>query len=509
MKFNSFLITIFGSVASVQASEAPKAEKQPNIVYILCDDLGIGDVSSYNPQSKIQTPNIDKLAQSGVRFTDAHTGSSVSTPTRYGIITGRYAWRTRLKNGVLFGYDKALIEPDRETVASFLQKQNYNTACIGKWHLGWSWANIDAGIKNIDFSKPVTGGPKDLGFQYSYAIAGSLDMPPYVYVENALPIGIPKDTCDGRTGLEYFRSGVVAPGFKHEKTLEHFTSVALRYINQKSKESKPFFLYFPLTATHTPILPAAKFKGKSGLTPYGDFVLMCDDVLKKVVAQLKKNDVYNNTIIVFTSDNGCSKAADIRGMNAKGHYPSGIYRGSKSDSWDGGHRVSFIVSWPNAVKPKVSDKLICTTDFFRTVAELENVNLSDNMAEDSYSFLGELTNKRSLLPQRESVIHHSIDGIFTIRKGEWKLIFCSHSGGWSVPNAKSPEAKTLPAVQLYNMRSDPEEKNNLYDKFPEIVSELTAMITKQVKEGRSTPGVVQQNTGSKHWKQLTWFKPEE
>jgi arylsulfatase A-like enzyme len=506
---NTFLITVFGSIASVQASEAPKADTPPNIVYILCDDLGIGDVTSYNPSSKIRTPNIDKLAQSGARFTDAHTGSSVSTPTRYGIITGRYAWRSTLKEGVLYGYDKAIIEPGRETVASFLQKQNYNTSCIGKWHLGWNWTNIEAGKENVDFSKPVTGGPKDVGFDYSYCLACSLDMPPYVYVENALPVGIPKDTCEGRKGLEFLRKGISTQGFNHEKTLGHFTSIALGYIKEKSKDTKPFFLYLPLTAPHTPILPTKKFQGKSGLTPYGDFVLMCDDVLKKVVAQLKKSGVYNNTIIIFTSDNGCSKYADIESMIAKGHYPSGIYRGSKSDIWDGGHRIPFIVSWPKAVKPIVSNKLICSTDFFRTVAELENVTLADNMAEDSYSFLSELTGKSSLLPQRESVIHHSIAGIFAIRKSDWKLIFCSHSGGWSVPNANSAKAKTLPGIQLYNIRTDPEEKNNLYDNYPKIVKELTEIITKQVKEGRSTPGVAQQNTGQKHWKQLNWFKSEE
>jgi arylsulfatase A-like enzyme len=483
--------------------------KQPNIVYILCDDLGIGDVSSYNPSSKIITPNIDKLAQSGVRFTDVHTGSSVSTPTRYGLITGRYAWRTPLKEGVLFGYSKALIEPERETVASMLHKKNYNTACIGKWHLGWNWANIDEGQKNMDFSKPVTGGPKDVGFDYSYNIVGSLDMPPYVYVENALPTSIPTDTCAGNGGLKYYRRGITATGFKHEEVLSVFTSKALVYIKEKSKDTKPFFLYLPLTAPHTPILPTKEFQGKSGLTPYGDFVLMCDDVLKKVVVQLKESGVYDNTIIVFTSDNGCSKAADIASLNAKGHYPNGIYRGAKSDIWDGGHRVPFIVSWPKSVKPKVSNKLVCITDLFRTIAELEKVKLADNMAEDSYSFLNELTEKKTLEPQRETIIHHSIDGMFAIRKGDWKLILCSNSGGWSLPNAKSSESKTLPAIQLYNMKTDTEEKNNQYDKQPEMVAELTALITKQVKEGRSTPGSVQQNTGPKYWKQLNWFEPEQ
>lgn len=502
---NSFLITAFGSVTSLHGTQA---DKTPNIVYILCDDLGIGDVSSYNPTSKIRTTNIDELAMTGVRFTDAHTGSSVSTPTRYGILTGRYAWRTGLKRSVLHGYDKGMIVPGRSTIASFLKTQNYNTACIGKWHMGWDWANIEAGEKNVDFSKPVKNGPNDVGFDYSYSIVGSLDMPPYVYVENAWPVGIPKDTCTGEKGLGYYKGGLVAPGFKHEETLEVFTAKALQYIHNKAGDKKPFYLYLPLTAPHTPILPTKKFQGKSGLTPYGDFVLMCDDVLKQVVAQLKKSGIYENTIIVFTSDNGCSKAADIPGMEEKGHYPSGIYRGSKSDIWDGGHRVPFIVSYPNNFKPKVSEKLICTTDFFRTVSDLKKVKLEENEAEDSFSFLGELIDKNDQMPQREDIIHHSIDGMFAIRKGQWKLIMCSYSGGWSSPNAKMAKTKILPPMQLYNMKTDPEEKNNLWDKEPEIVKQLTSLLTKQVIKGRSTPGVPQKNDGSSYWKQLNWFKPE-
>ncbi len=368
---NNVLLSLLGTVAGVQGVQAAKTDKVPNIVYILCDDLGIGDVSAYNPTSKIRTPNIDQFANTGVRFTDVHTGSSVSTPTRYGILTGRYAWRTELKSGVLFGYSKGMITPGRSTIASFLRTQDYNTACIGKWHLGWDWANINAGEKQVDFSKPVKNGPKDAGFDYSYSIVGSLDMPPYVYVENSLPVGIPKDTCVGGKSLGFYRSGLIAQGFKQEETLGVFTAKALQYIRDKAGDEKPFFLYLPLTAPHTPILPIKKFQGQSGLTPYGDFVLMCDDVLRQVVAQLKKSGIYDNTIVVFTSDNGCSKAADIPSMIAKGHYPSGIYRGYKSDIWDGGHRVPFIVSWPKKIKPKVSDKLICTTDFFRTMAEMK------------------------------------------------------------------------------------------------------------------------------------------
>jgi len=503
---NSFLLTLLGSAASVPAIYAADKPKNPNIVYILCDDLGYGDVSCYNSDSKINTTNIDRLAQSGVRFNEYHSGSSLSTPTRYGIITGRYAWRSTLKESVLFGYDKSIIEPKRETVASFLRKQSYTTACIGKWHLGWNWANIDAGQDKVDFTKPITQGPEDFGFDYSYNIVASLDMFPYVYVENSKPLGIPKDTCKEGSGLAFYRAGITAPGFKHEEVLTNFTEKALGYISENAHNKNPFFLYLPLTAPHTPILPTKEFQGKSDLTPYGDFVLMCDDILKQVVDRLKEKDIYDNTIIIFTSDNGCSRYAGIDSMIAKGHSPSKNYRGSKSDIFDGGHRVPFIVSWPKGIKSSVSDKIVCSTDLFRTVAEITGAPVDDNAAEDSYSFLSELTGKPSRMPMRESVIHHSNDGSFAIRKGPWKLIMCSHSGGWSYPTPESEAAKTLPPLQLYNMDTDPSEKTNVYNQYPGIVSELKELITKQVLEGRCTPGKAQPNTGGKHWKQLTWIK---
>ena len=228
------------------------AQQKPNIVYILADDMGIGDVSAYNPNGKIQTPGIDQLAKEGVRFTDAHTSSSVCTPTRYGLLTGRYNWRSRLKSGVLWGYDTSLLDPNRLTVAAFLQKQGYHTGVVGKWHLGWTWANIKAGQNNVDFSKPVLNGPNSFGFDYSFCIPASLDMDPYVYVENGLPTSVPIDTCAATIGVGFYRSGLIAPDFKHEEVLDKFTDKAIGFINQKSQTKKPFFLYLPLAAPHTP-----------------------------------------------------------------------------------------------------------------------------------------------------------------------------------------------------------------------------------------------------------------
>jgi arylsulfatase A-like enzyme len=480
--------------------------QKPNIIYILADDLGIGDVSCYNPKGKIQTDNIDNLAQNGVRFRDAHTTSAVCTPTRYSIMTGRYNWRTTMKKGVLHGYDTPLIDPKRETVASFLQTQGYKTGIVGKWHLGWTWGNIEAGEKNVNFSKQVKNGPNANGFDYSFCIPASLDMPPYAYVENGFCTAIPKDSCEGRKGIELFRAGLKAPDFEPEEVIGKFTEKALNFINQNANKDKPFFLYFPLAAPHTPVLPIGEFIGKSKVSPYGDFVLMVDDVVKQVVATLKKNGIYNNTIIVFTSDNGFANSANLQAQLEKGHNPSIDYRGLKTDIFEGGHRVPFIVHWGNVIKKgKVSDKLVCSTDLFRTVAELTNAQTRDDTAEDSYSFLGELTNKKSDFEQRASIIHHSSNGFFAIRKGQWKLIMCSHSGGNGKPKETSDEAKALPPIQLYNLKTDLAETRNVYAEHPGIVKELTNLLTKHVQEGRSTKGKVQTNDGPAYWSQLTWL----
>lgn len=485
------------------------AQQKPNIVYILADDMGIGDVSAYNPNGKIQTPNIDQLAKEGLRFTDAHTTSSVCTPTRYGIMTGRYNWRSRLKSGVLFGYDTTLLDPKRQTVASFLQKQGYQTGVVGKWHLGWHWANIEAGQKNVDFSKPVRNSPNTFGFDYSFCIAGSLDMDPYVYVENGQPTSVPTDTCAATTGVGFYRGGWVAPDFKHAEVLDKFTDKAIGFINENAQNKKPFFLYLPLAAPHTPVLPTGPYIGKS-ITPYADFTIMVDDAVKKVVNSLKANGIYDNTLIVFTSDNGFAPAADLKAQLDKGHNPNLYYRGHKADIFEGGHRVPFVVRWGNQIKKAaVSAQLLCSTDFFRTVSDLLNVQLDDNTAEDSYSFLSAMTGKKSNFPKRTAVVHHSIEGFFAIRQNNWKLIFCSHSGGWSDPRPNSALAKTLPPMQLYDLSKDIGEKKNLYAQNPKKVQELTDLMTKYLKKGRSTEGGMQTNDEQVFWKQLTWLKERE
>ncbi|WP_430972992.1 sulfatase family protein [Sunxiuqinia rutila] len=501
---------------SVEESQLPK----PNIIYVLADDMGYGDVTAYNPDSKIETPNLDRMAQQGVRFTDAHTSSSVCTPTRYGILTGRYNWRSPLKSGVLTGKSKALIPTERTTVASLLQQQGYHTAFIGKWHLGWNWQLKDpekAGgegwdaqdFDNIDFSKPVTHSPNDLGFDYAYGHSGSLDMAPYVYVENGLATAIPDSVSENTGKYSWWRKGPTSSDFDHEDVTPNFFRRAIALVGQQAQEDKPFFLYLALPSPHTPILPTAEWQDKSGLNPYGDFVMMVDDWMGKLLASLEENGIEENTLIIFTTDNGCSPAAKIEELTAKGHYPSGVFRGHKADIFEGGHRVPFIAQWPAKIKAGlVSDETICTTDLLATCAEITNYQLADNEGEDSYSLMPVFEQAALQKPLREATVHHSINGSFAIRQGDWKLIMCPGSGGWSFPR---PENKavidTLPPIQLYNLKEDPSETQNLQAQHPELVDQLKTLLTDYILNGRSTPGEPQANDPIKgEWKQIGFTK---
>jgi arylsulfatase A len=486
---------------------------KPNIVYILADDMGYGDVSCYNENSKLKTSHIDKLAAEGMIFTDAHTSSSVCTPTRYSILTGRYAWRSRLKKHVLSGYSKPLIEPERLTVGALLQEKGYHTAFIGKWHLGWDWAFVEdeGDIDNlnstpeVDFSQPIKNGPRERGFSYSYGFSGSLDMPPYVYVENEQPTSIPKTYTVNVDEKEFWRRGLTGPDFSHVDVLPHLTQKAIAYIDAHAKMSQPFFLYYALPAPHTPILPTPEFLGKSNTNIYGDFVLQVDDVVGQVMKALEKNGIRGNTILIFTSDNGCSPRADFDELARVGHNPNYIFRGHKADIYEGGHRVPFVVSWPErTAKASKSNEIICSTDFMATISELVGFNLPDDAGEDSYSFLPIIAQQKYSSPIREATVHHSVDGRFAIRQGKWKLIFWPGSGGWSYPRTKE-ELQGLPSMQLYDLEDDPSEINNLVHKHPEIVSRLKSLMIKFIKEGRSTPGAPQKNDGPARWAELEWM----
>jgi arylsulfatase A len=490
------LLTI--SSLSWSCSREKQIKEYPNLIYILADDLGYGDVSSFNPDSKIITPNIDRIASEGIMFLDAHSGSAVCSPTRYGILTGRYSWRTGLKQGVTWSWDKPLIDSGRITLASMLREKGYSTACIGKWHLGLGWGmDEEKGI--ADFSEPLTAGPNDHGFEYSCIIPASLDIPPYVYIENHEITSPPDRITSDTSKFGWWREGNTGADFVHEKVLPHFTDKAVEWINTQAKNEKPFFLYLALPAPHTPILPTGDFIGISNTNPYGDFVVMVDHMVGRVMEAVEENNIGENTIIIFTSDNGCSPAADFIQLDSLGHSPSYIYRGYKADIFDGGHRVPFIVRWPEMVNAgKTSSNTISLNDIMATMADITAYELPADAAEDSYSMMPYLLGEQSH-NNRESAIHHSVDGYFAIRQGKWKLNVCAGSGGWSYPTENEAAEIGLPWFQLYDMDKDPGEEENLAGEYPEIVNELKELLSKYINEGRSTPGPIQENTPVENW----------
>jgi arylsulfatase A len=454
---------------------------RPNIVYILADDLGYGDVHCLNPErGKIATPNLDRLAKEGMRFTDAHSGSAVCTPTRYGILTGRYAWRTRLQSGVLMGFSPPLIDAGRLTVPQLLKHERYRTACIGKWHLGLTFGVTGTGTN--DLTQPIQNGPTTRGFDYYFGISASLDMPPFAFIENDRFTETPS------VEKEWLRKGIAAPGFEAVDVLPTLTRKAVDYIGGAAAEKEPFFLYLALTAPHTPIVPTQEWQGRSGLNAYGDFVMQTDWSVGQVLEELDKSGLAGNTLVIFTSDNGCSPSANVQELERKGHYPSYIFRGYKADIWDGGHHIPFLARWPGKIEPgSVSEQLICLTDLMATCADLLRTKLPTGAGPDSVSILPALLG-RATKPLRDAVVHHSINGSFAIRQGTWKLDLCPGSGGWSAPKPGSAAAKKLPRVQLYDMAADISERDNLETDQPNIVRRLTRQLQHYVAEGRSTVG---------------------
>ncbi len=487
--------------------------ERPNFIFILADDLGYGDVGACNPAGKIKTPHLDRLAREGVLFTDAHSGSAVCTPTRYGVVTGRYCWRSPLQKSVLGGLSPRLIEAGRMTVASFLKERGYHTACVGKWHLGMDWVKregkgvaelaIEAQdqVWNVDFSKPIANGPNSVGFDYYFGISASLDMVPYTFIENDRVTVVPTKDADfpmtaGEEG-QRTRRGPAAEGFEAVDVLPTLRAKAVEYIDARAADArsgKPFFLYLPLASPHTPIVPSKGWLGRSGLSPYADFVMETDAAVGGVLEALERGGIARDTLVIFTSDNGCSPMANFEELLAGGHNPSHVFRGHKADIYDGGHRVPFLVRWPARARAgETSAHPVCLTDFMATCADILGERLPDDAGEDSFSFAAALTGDGKG-PVRESIVHHSINGSFAIREGRWKLELCPGSGGWSQPRPGKDDTSHLPAVQLYDMQSDVGETQNLESGHPEVVGRLTKLLEKIVADGRSTPGGAQKNT---------------
>ncbi len=464
----------------------------PNIVFILADDMGYGDVGCFNPHSKIPTPNMDRLASQGIRFMNAHAPAALSTPTRYGLLTGRYCWRTRLKEGVILGYDETpLIESGRPTLAYVLKSRGYHTAGIGKWHLGLNWQTKDGyaiqddhnewgkdeaiyreNERHIDFEKPVTGGPVDLGFDYFFGTTGcSTSDPPYCYIEQDRTVGIPSvQSPDEFLKLAGFAPGLMVPGFSLTGVDPDFTDKAIGFIegHQEKQPNKPFFLYLALSSPHNPFLPPDFAKGKSTEGPRGDLVTVVDWSVGRILEVLKERGLDKNTLVIVTSDNGAMKGAN-------GHKSNGDYRGYKANIWDGGHRIPFIARWPGKIRAgSESREVISLTDMFATISALVEAKVAPGSGEDSYDVLPAFFGKHQKDSETRVRVFHSGAGYFAIQKGPWKLIEGTKGAGSgkSVPG----EGPSVKIGQLYNVEADPYETNDLWDKEKGVVGELLPLL---------------------------------
>ncbi len=523
---------LFGLMILLLGCMEKQDQKPPNIIIIYADDLGYGDIQVYNPvHGKIKTPHIDQLASEGMRFTDAHSSSAVCSPSRYTLLTGRYHWRSSLQKGIVPIFGPPLITPDRLTVGGLAKQKGYRTACIGKWHLGWDWPiaegkrdlffsrekDVSASEAHIKawretFSQPIPGGPTAVGFD-SYFGTDVPNWPPFCFIENDRTIGIPAEFGSGRLFGRNQASlqGPSLKDWKLENILPTLGEKAVGFINRMAVAESPFLLYMPLTSPHTPLSVNKEWKGKSGLGLYADLVIETDATIGKVLKAVEENGIAENTIIIFTSDNGCApyvgsttikqandttfqswpwareKHADlpIATLEDKGHFPSGPLRGYKSDAWEGGHRVPFIVNWPGVTeKNSVSPHLVHQADILATLADILELDMPANAGEDSFSMVPLFQGDEK--PIRENAVSASIRGVPSLRSGSWKLILGSGSGGWS------PGGDTL-ALQLYDLKNDLAEQSNLASEFPGKVAEMKQLMEKLIADGRSTFGPKQEN----------------
>jgi arylsulfatase A-like enzyme len=493
-----------GALLLASRGAVPLAEARPvrpNIVFILADDLGIGDPRCYNRDSKTPTPNLDRLAVEGLRFTDMHTPSAVCSPTRYGLLTGRYAWRSRLKSGVLWGWSPPLIEPGRLTLPAMLKQRGYTTAGFGKWHLGLGWATREpvsfgdgskpaADVQLVDYALPFSGGPHTAGFASYFGIPASLDMEPYVWFETDRCAAAPTAWSAGGThqrqgGEGFYRAGPMAPGFRHDDVLPAITRRAVSFLESQARARKrgPFFAYVPLSSPHDPWLATGEFRGGSQAGPRGDFVVQTDHSVGEILQALDRWGLARHTLVVFTSDNGAHWLP--RELEQYGHAANGPWRGQKADIHEGGHRVPCLIRWPGQVKPgTTTGQLACLTDFLATFAEVVGVRLPETAAEDSFSFAPLLTGRKPASPRRPSLVMHSSQGMFAIRRGAWKLVEGLGSGGFTPPARVEAEPGS-PTGQLYDLVTDPREQENRFAAEPDRVAQLQAELEDLRTRGRS------------------------
>ena len=456
-------------LSACQSGSTEESQAPPNILFVLVDDMGYGDISAFNPESKIPTPALNQLVSEGMRFTDAHAPAAVCVPSRYGLMTGRYPIR---RTGVFEG---SWIEPDRQTLAGFLGEHGYKTACVGKWHLG-----MGENEKNPGPDGKLTSGPVNRGFDYFYGIPASLDIPPYYYIENDQVVNLPTDTIgDSNTpGMSpiqgaFWRGGDIAPGFKHEEVLPHLTDKSLEFLQSHRETSQqPFFLYMALPAPHTPWLPLEEFEGESEAGMYGDFTYQVDQSIERVLDYLDEAGIEEETLVFFSSDNGpVWFEEDVEKYD---HSSVGPLAGMKGDAYEGGHRMPFVVRWPGKVPAgSESKQLVCFTDMIATVADLIDVPLEqETNAEDSYSFLPVLLGENEPHQLRDELLVESVYGLHAMRLGDWVYINGEGSGGfsWGYPRPEGDPRQGQ--AQLYNLAEDLGQQQNVIDQEPGVASML-------------------------------------
>ncbi len=495
MRSSNFALILALAILSLRAPAV--ANERPNIVLILADDFGVGDIQALYPENKIATPHLDRLVQQGMVFTDAHSPSAVCTPTRYGLLTGRYAWRTRLQEWVIAVYEPPLIPADRPTLPGYLKEHGYRTICIGKWHLGWEWqgpqrprmTEVRNGQKELqwDFTKPVRGGPVDRGFDYFFG-PDVPNFPPFTFIENNRLVTQPSaryqhDPSEGVVMPRAFEGSPMAPGWRFDQILPEITRRAVDQIREGAKRNQPFFLFFSITSPHEPVVPSEDFRGHSGIAPIADFVMETDWSAGQVIQAVDDAGIADNTIVIFTADNGHSHYTGWEDLVAAGHMPSGPYRGHKGDIWEGGHRVPLLIRWPGRVAGgSSSHQLVSLTDVFATFADVLSSDLPDHGAEDSISFLPSLS-RSSPETRRTALVSHSNAGEFAYRDGPWKLVFRMDS-----PNLNDSRGKPTVA-ELYNLESDIAEQHDLSAQHPEIVRRMEEQLEDLITRGATRPGM--------------------
>jgi len=522
MKLKLFVFTLW-----LATGLAAQSVSRPHVLVLYTDDQGYGDVSALNREAKFQTPHMDRLVREGMAFTDAHSADTVCTPSRYALLTGRYAWRTRLKRGVMGAEGDGLIADGRVTLASFLRGAGYRTAMVGKWHLGMRFGG-EMGAR--DWSRPVQDGPVDHGFEYFFGIPASMNFGVLTYIENRrvlapadlwtakkpnaiaiddYRIAPPYASTKGELGLE------VAADFKDQEVLERFTEKATSWLERfadEAGEEERFFLYVPYTSPHKPVIPAREFQGRSEAGAYGDFMMETDAHVGRLLEVLDRRGLAQNTLVVLTSDNGPETTYRER-LRRFGHASAGPLKGGKRDLYEGGHRVPFVVRWPAVVQAgRRCDEPIGQIDLLATMADVLGRGLPSSAGEDSHSFLPALISEDYPRPLRGPLVHHSGSGYFAVRQGRWKLNMILGSGGSLAPRRVEPKPEELApgevAYELYDLAADLDETRNVAAEHPDVVRRLEGEITRIVRRGRSTAGPAVTNDGPAWWPQITWYPPD-